>query len=230
MLFEPFQGIRELSIAELLVRISLAMVLGGAIGFERGMKNKTAGLRTYLLVTIGAAIVMMTNQYIFQVFQIGDPVRMGAQVVSGIGFLGAGTIVVTTKNQIKGLTSAAILWASAANGLAIGIGAYEIAIVATVSLYLVIEIVHRLDFIVEKNREKYSLYIEVDKTLNLEEFLSYAQKRDIDITSIEYAKTGTGFSNSLPLILAIRKHEYYTYDEIFRIVHSYAGVYYLEKL
>lgn len=221
---------RQLSFFEIFVRIGLAMFLGGAIGFERGMKNKAAGFRTYLLVTLGATVVMMTNQYIYQVFKIGDPVRMGAQVISGIGFLGAGSIIVTTKNQIRGLTSAAILWACAANGLAIGIGAYEIAIIATVSLYTVIELVHRLDFIIEKTRKKYSLYIEVDKKLDLETFIEYAQKRDIEISSIEYAKTGTGFSNSLPLVLSIRSHEYYSYDEICRIVHSYSGIYYLEKL
>lgn len=230
LLFQPFDVVRELSLYEIFIRILLSTFLGGVIGLERGIKNKAAGLRTYLLVTLGASIVMMSNQYIYQVFDAGDPVRMGAQVISGIGFLGAGTIVVTTKNQIRGLTSAASLWACAANGLAIGIGAYEIAVIATISLYLVIEFVHRLDFIVEKNRKKHLLYIEIDKNMDLENFLAYTQKRDIDIASIEYAKSGPGFSQTLPLVLGISNHEYHSFDKICKIIQAYEGVYYIEKL
>lgn len=230
LLFQPFDVVRQLSLFEIFVRILLSVFLGGIIGLERGIKNKAAGLRTYLLVTLGASIVMMTNQYIYQIFDSGDPVRMGAQVISGIGFLGAGTIIVTTKNQIRGLTSAASLWACAANGLAIGIGAYEISVMATLSLYLVIEFVHRLDFIVEKNRKKHLLYVEIDKSFELEQFLAYAQKRDIDIASIEYAKSGSGFSHTLPLILGIGNHDYHSYDKICEMIQAYQGVYYIEKL
>ena len=99
--------IRELTLTSIAVRILLAIVLGGVIGLERGMKNRAAGLRTYMLVCMGACIVMITNLYIYQAYDTGDPVRMGAQVVSGIGFLGAGSIIVTARNQIKGLTTAA---------------------------------------------------------------------------------------------------------------------------
>ena len=114
--------IREVTYLAIVLRITVAVILGGILGLERGLKNRPAGLRTYMLVCVGSCLIMLTNQYIFQVFGAGDPVRMGAQVVSGIGFLGAGTIVVTRRNQIMGLTTAAGLWASAAVGLAIGIG------------------------------------------------------------------------------------------------------------
>ena len=93
--------LRELTLLSVFVRILTAIILGGAIGMERGMKNRPAGLRTYMLVCVGSCLIMLTNQYIYQVFGTGDPVRMGAQVVSGIGFLGAGTIVVTKRNQIR---------------------------------------------------------------------------------------------------------------------------------
>lgn len=107
---QPFEAIRLLTPLEMLIRILLAVLLGGIVGMERGIKNKLAGLRTFILVSLGSAVIMMTNQYIHQIYGEGDPVRMGAQVVSGIGFLGAGTIMVTSKNQIKGLTTAASLW------------------------------------------------------------------------------------------------------------------------
>ena len=126
--------LRELTLLSVFVRILTAIVLGGAIGLERGMKNRPAGLRTYMLVCIGACMVMITNQYAVQVFGVGDPVRMAAQVVSGIGFLGAGTIIVTSRNQIKGLTTAAGLWASACVGLAVGIGFYYVELEQAISL------------------------------------------------------------------------------------------------
>ena len=93
--------VREITYLAVAVRILAAVIIGGFLGLERGMKNRPAGLRPYMLVWVGACLIMLTNQYIFQVYSTGDPVRMGAQVVSGIGFLGAGTIVVTRRNQIK---------------------------------------------------------------------------------------------------------------------------------
>lgn len=99
--------IREVTYMAVVLRITAAVVVCGIIGLERGMKNRAAGLRTYMLVCVGACLIMLTNQYIYQVFETGDPVRMGAQVVSGIGFLGAGTIIVTRHSRIKGLTTAA---------------------------------------------------------------------------------------------------------------------------
>ena len=121
--------LRDVTPIAVAVRIAVAIIAGGLIGLERGMKNRPAGMRTYMVVCLGACLIMLTNQYVCQVFKTGDPVRMGAQVVSGIGFLGAGTIIVTRRNQIKGLTTAAGLWAAAGVGLAVGIGFYEAAVI-----------------------------------------------------------------------------------------------------
>ena len=137
--------IHEVTYLAIVVRILAAVILGGIIGLERGLKNRPAGLRTYMLVCVGSCLIMLTNQYIYQMYNVGDPVRMGAQVVSGIGFLGAGTIVVTRRNQIKGLTTAAGLWAAAAVGLAVGIGLYEAAILGGATIFLVLSIIHRWD-------------------------------------------------------------------------------------
>ena len=117
--------VREVTYLAVALRILAAVIIGGLLGIERGMKNRAAGLRTYMLVCVGACLIMLTNQFIFQTYGTGDPVRMGAQVVSGIGFLGAGTIIVTHRSQIKGLTTAAGLWSAAGVGLALGIGFYE---------------------------------------------------------------------------------------------------------
>ena len=114
--------LREVTYFAVALRIFAAVIIGGILGLERGMKNRPAGMRTYMLVCVGSCVIMLTNQYIYQVCGTGDPVRMGAQVVSGIGFLGAGTIIVTRRNQIKGLTTAAGLWSAAGVGLALGVG------------------------------------------------------------------------------------------------------------
>jgi putative Mg2+ transporter-C (MgtC) family protein len=106
---------------EILIRLLLSSVIGGAIGTEREVSNRPAGLRTHILVSVGSSLIMMVSIYGFS--GEGDPSRLAAQVVSGIGFLGAGTII-RTGNDIKGLTTAASLWVCSGIGLAIGAGYY----------------------------------------------------------------------------------------------------------
>lgn len=121
-----------------LLRIVLAIICGGILGIERGKANQAAGMRTHILACLGATLIMLTGQYMFEQFHSGDPARLGAQVVSGIGFLGAGSIIVEGKTKVRGLTTAAGLWTAACIGLAIGIGFYTGGILATISVYFVI--------------------------------------------------------------------------------------------
>lgn len=114
----------ELTPFSVVLRVGLSIVCGGVLGIERGKANQSAGMRTYVLVCLGATLVMLTGQYMYYEFATGDPARLGAQVVSGIGFLGAGSIIVEGHTKIRGLTTAAGLWTSACIGLAIGIGFY----------------------------------------------------------------------------------------------------------
>ena len=94
--------IREITYGTIFFRLFLSIVIGGVLGLERGRKSRPAGLRTYILVCLGSTVVMMTNQYVSQCMNTGDPVRMGAQVLSGIGFIGAGSIMKTGRNQVRG--------------------------------------------------------------------------------------------------------------------------------
>lgn len=120
---------------EIVVRLILSALLGSLIGMEREASNRPAGLRTHILVTSGSALMMQISIYIANFSSQGDPARLAAQVVSGIGFLGAGTII-RNGNTVKGLTTAASLWVSAGIGLAIGSGYYLGAIVTTSIVYL----------------------------------------------------------------------------------------------
>ena len=135
MLADKYPWLLELNLLTMILRTLLALLCAGVIGYERDAHGSAAGLRTHILVCIGAMIAMSTGVFAATHFS-GDASRIGAQVVSGIGFLGAGTIMVN-RGHIKGLTTAAGLWASACIGLAIGTGFYEAAIVGTVSVFFV---------------------------------------------------------------------------------------------
>ena len=125
----------------ILVRFVIAVIFGGVIGIERTRKGRAAGFRTHILVCIGAASVMMTSLFLMEFIDADtDLSRMGAQVISGIGFLGAGTIIVTGKREVRGLTTAAGLWTDACMGLAIGAGFYSAAILMLVLVLAVMTV------------------------------------------------------------------------------------------
>lgn len=174
-------ALREVTLLSIVIRIFLSVIIGGLIGLERGLKNRPAGLRTYMTVCLGACLIMLTNHYIYQVTASGDPVRMGAQVVSGIGFLGAGTIVVTRRNQIKGLTTAAGLWAAAGVGLAIGIGFYEAALVGGFAVFASMTLLQRFDNKMRRSTKVLEVYVELGKDCTLGDFLRQVREKDIDV-------------------------------------------------
>ncbi len=158
-----FPILRELNIWSLLVRIGIAVLCGAVIGVGRGRQHHAAGLRTHILVCIGACSTMLLSQYLSEYYGSGDIARLGAQVISGIGFLGAGTIMVTGRNQVKGLTTAAGLWASACMGLAAGAGFYECALIMCVVLYVVLVLLGRLDDNYIKSSHVLSIAVEIER-------------------------------------------------------------------
>ena len=177
--------LREVTYLSVIIRITAAFLLGGALGLERGLKQRPAGLRTYMLVCVGACMIMLTNQYIYQVFGTSDPVRMGAQVVSGIGFLGAGTIMVTKHSQIRGLTTAAGLWATAAVGLATGIGFYEAALMGAVVIVLTLTVLSILDSKMHKKTRCFEVYVELKPEVSLGMFLDSVRGKGVVIEDVQ---------------------------------------------
>ena len=177
--------LREVTYLAVVLRIMAAFFLGGILGLERGLKQRPAGLRTHMLVCVGACMIMLTNQYIYQVFGVGDPVRMGAQVVSGIGFLGAGTIMVTKHSQIRGLTTAAGLWATAAVGLATGIGFYEAAGMGTLVMVLTLTVLSVLDSKMHKKTRCFEVYVELEPSVSLGIFLDCVRAKGIVIEDVQ---------------------------------------------
>lgn len=135
--------------SEFFLRLIVACILGGAIGFERKNRNKGAGMRTHALVCLGAALIMVVSKYGFGDIPDYDASRVAAQVVSGIGFLGAGIIFVRN-NSISGLTTAAGIWVTAGVGLSIGSGQYFLATVSTVLVIAVQVVLHRFTFLAKE--------------------------------------------------------------------------------
>ncbi|HHW00147.1 MAG TPA: MgtC/SapB family protein [Clostridiaceae bacterium] len=149
---------------EILLKLILACFLGGVIGFEREHMNRPAGFRTHIVVCVGSALIMVTSQYIFEMYADRaniDPARLGAQIISGIGFLGAGTIIRDGFN-VRGLTTAASLWAVSAVGIAVGIGFYEGAIMATALIFATLILLKRIEWNISKRNRHSILYIEAD--------------------------------------------------------------------
>lgn len=172
-ILEKFQiiiaSLEELNIFSIILRVGLAIICGGILGIERGKANQAAGMRTHILVCLGATLIMLTGQYMFYEFKTGDPTRLGAQVVSGIGFLGAGSIIVEGRTKVRGLTTAAGLWTTACIGLAIGIGFYGGGLIVTIAVYIVISKFRTISDHFTHNNMWLRIYIEFQSMASLEE-------------------------------------------------------------
>lgn len=225
-MFEP----RELTLWSVILRVFVAAILSGIIGLERGMKNRPAGLRTYMLVCIGACIVMITNQYVFQVYQSGDLVRMGAQVISGIGFLGAGTIIVTTHNRIKGLTTAAGLWTAACVGLAVGIGFYEVALVGAFVIVLILTLLHVWDTHMRKNAHSAEIYVELEPAVTMGEFLKSARAADVVFSNLNLQIELNVAGGGLAFLATVKAKKRCNREELVNSVRILPGVRFCEEM
>ena len=212
------------------VRLVLAMLCGGILGMERGKKNRPAGFRTYMLVCVGATLVMLTNEYLYEVYGTGDPARLGAQVISGIGFLGAGTIIVTGRNRVKGLTTAAGLWADACLGLAIGVGFYSAAIIGCTLILLVMSALHRLDDRLVANAKVVDLYMEFNKMSDLGAFMSKIKGFGMKISEIEMTKSNNVEEVGVAVLLTLKLAKKRPHAEIIQLLSLANGVLYIEEL
>lgn len=148
-------SLRDVTFASTALRMLLAAVCGGVIGMERESKRRAAGFRTHILICLGASVTTLTSQYLLlNLHYFTDIGRLGAQVVAGIGFIGSGTIIVTRRQHIKGLTTAAGLFTSAIIGLAAGAGFYEGTIMATLLVLVVETLMAKVEYRILAKRGK----------------------------------------------------------------------------
>ncbi|MGI6587780.1 MAG: MgtC/SapB family protein [Peptococcia bacterium] len=208
------------------LRLFLAAFLGGLIGLERESVNKAAGLKTHTLVALGSCLIMLTSIEIFESIGkgvIGDPARIAAQVVSGIGFLGAGTIM-RSGFGIKGLTTAASLWIVAAIGLAVGLGSYFSSIIATVIVFLILLFMPRFEKKVKRSPRKLKMIeIEmVDKPGQLGLVTSALGEFNVDIRKVAIEETRE--KNIIKLNFTVNSPYYLKEEEIEERLNEIEGI------
>lgn len=228
--------LRELNLVSILFRIFLSVLIGGFLGMERGKKNRPAGLRTYILVCLGSALVMMTNQYVYLIYQTGDPMRLGAQVISGVGFLGAGTIILTGRNKIMGITTAAGLWTAACSGLAIGVGFYEGAVLGGIVIAFTVSGMLRFDIWLRRKSKYLDLYIEYSAEKGAFScFLQYAREHQFEVKNIQISKgymwqNSEGMQRTLSYIVTVSSQVHRTHSEMIEVLAHEKGVQFIEEL
>lgn len=222
-----FSGAR---IIEACIKMALALICGGVIGIERGRKKRPAGFRTYMLVCLGATLVMMTNDYICKIYGTGDVARMGAQVVNGIGFLGAGTIITTGHNRVKGLTTAAGLWAAACIGLAIGSGFYEGAILGTLMMVVIMVLLHTFDRRLVSTTKVVIFYIEYNKMKALHRLNAFLREQQIAVEDMEFEKPDPTNAAQCAAVVSMRLPVKMAHNELIEKVLEVEGILYVEEL
>lgn len=222
-----FHSLNSISIA---LRLLLALLCGGVIGYERAKKGRPAGLRTHILVCIGATLTMLTNEYLFLKGMTPDAARMGAQVISGVGFLGAGTILVTGSHKIKGLTTAASLWASACLGLTIGCGFYSAALMGLLSIWIVNYVLYRLDTPIHLNSQTSSFYIEVTDVKAIRMIILTLKSMNIRVSELELAQVAGDVSTAAGVTMTLSCKQRTDHEEITRLLEEIEGVEFAEEI
>ncbi len=220
-----FDGLRDVTIWSVALRMTLAVVCGGVIGIEREYKRRPAGFRTHILICLGAAMTTLTSQYLYLVLgQYTDMARLGAQVVAGIGFIGAGTIIVTRRQRVKGLTTAAGLWAAAIIGLALGGGFYEGGLFATALIMIAELFFSRLEYRMLKNAPEVNLYVEYTNNSTMDELLREFRERGLKILNMGIIHSSSNERHNACAIFTLRLHKGMDVDRIQQEITATAGV------
>lgn len=233
---------RELNIASVLLRLVLAMAFGGMIGLERGRKHRAAGFRTYMLVCLGSVLTSILSQYLFvQLSTVWaeiavttgkqvDVSRLGAKVYSGIGFLAAGTIIVTGRQEVKGMTTAAGLWASACMGIAIGAGFYECVIIAFVLMFLCIHFLPVVEVYLLENARNMNIYVELKSLDELGVLLSHVKAQGVQIYGVEIDRGGEEYHRYPSAVLSVRLSVHQQHPQILAALSEVHGVTMIDEI
>ena len=220
----------EINLLSVSLRLILALLFGGIIGLERGSNRHPAGFRTHILVCVGAALAMMTNQFILQQFDTGDPARLGAQVITGVGFLGVGTILVTGRHKIKGLTTAAGLWASACLGLAIGIGFYSGAIVAALIIFFSLTMLPRIENYFYERSRVMEIYLEAGSLDDYKKVTRYIKSIGSSFVESHILQTSPVTAGSIALNLSVMLPKEISRQEALATIESIDGIFLVEEI
>ena len=225
-----FQRQETINLLTVSVRLLVALICGGIIGIERERKRRPAGFRTHILICIGAAMTTLTSQYIaFELGAATDLARLGAQVIAGIGFIGAGTIIVTKRKNVKGLTTAAGLWASAIVGLCSGAGFIEGALLTTVIIIIAELLLARFEYFMVSNSRTVIIFVEYSDTSKLTSIVETVKDNSSYIRDIEITKSNSETNNSCA-IFSIQMPRRKSHDKMINLISNLDGVVSVEEL
>ena len=221
----------KLSYLDVALRMALAVLCGAIIGMERERKRRPAGFRTHILICLGAAMTTLTSQYLLLNRGLfTDPARLGAQVIAGIGFIGAGTIIVTKRRQVKGLTTAAGLWASAIIGLCCGAGFYIGAAIAA-ALVLVAEVLlSKLEWYIVSTSRIINVFVEYNEPEALTLVVDHLRHMNISIIDMEVTKTATTKDKNPCATFSLGIAKKTSHDAIMNAIAQLRGVVTVEEL
>lgn len=234
--------LRQLNFVSMMLRIIFAMLMGGLVGLERERKHRPAGFRTYMLVAVGAAITVMLSQYLDLMLNndwsmtadmIGirtDVSRFGAQVINGVGFLGAGTIIVTGRQEVKGLTTAAGLWASACMGLAIGAGFYECMLAGFVLILVCMRFLPYIEDYVVAHARNINIYVEMDSIENLGAIVSRLKADGVRIYDVEMDKLQNEHLSQINALLSLHLAQKQSHAELLAKLSVIDGIISIEEI
>lgn len=233
--------LRELNFITLLLRLVMAMLFGGLIGLERGRKRRAAGFRTYMLVCLGAALTSLLSQYLHVMMNTEwleftqtsarqiDMSRLGEKVFSGIGFLAAGTIIVTGRQEVKGMTTAAGLWASACMGLAIGAGFYECVLIAFVLIFLCIHFLPVIENYLLENARNMNIYVELSSLDNIGPLLCSVKAQGVQLYSVEIDRGDEQHPNP-SAVLSVRLEHHQQHTQIMAALSEFESVTMIDEI
>ncbi len=224
-----FRG-TELDWLSVTIRLVLAVICGGIIGIEREQKRRPAGFRTHILICLGAAMTTLTSQFlVLELNLYTDMARLGAQVVAGIGIIGAGTIIITKRRQVKGLTTAAGLWTAAIVGLCCGAGYFEGAIVTTLAIILAELLLAKLEYFIISNARAFNLYVEYTESGKLGNIIDLIKRKGGYIIDMEITKNASEGRN--PCVeFALRTPRKTSHQEMMGLIARLDGVVSVEEL
>ncbi|MCI9141684.1 MAG: MgtC/SapB family protein [Lachnospiraceae bacterium] len=194
------------TLRNMLIRVVVATILGGVIGLDRGMKHRGAGTKTITVVCLGATLVMLTEQYIQINFPgLANMNRMAAQVISGVGFIGVGTIIIS-RHRVRGLTTAATLWASACVGLAVGIGFVEGGVLITAMMLVSLHVLPYVERFATRHSHYCNVFIDLEENRDLHIVIKTLKEAGVVIDSLDSSESRTeGVGVSVHMVLYLKK-------------------------
>lgn len=211
----------EFNTVSVFLRLVLTLLLSGLVGYERERHGHAAGFRTHILVGLGASMTMMTGLYVSEALSVGgDPLRIAAQVVSGIGFMGAGTIMVTNRRVVRGLTTAAGLWSTAAIGLAVGCGFYVGAVMCTLIVLLVMSGLKNIDRRLFFKKPALNIYFEITGPEAINSVIKKLETMALQPSLVSVKPPLSGHSPSIGIECTVSSPVRRTSDEIIALITS----------